>query len=98
MAKFQGLTFTPYRNLTDKEKNMSLYHLTKHFNFTWDYELGMYDSDQPGHPVKLPYSHEAFYDAMDEDDWADIYYCEENERYYIPTTRTMMQITQHMAA
>lgn len=96
MAKFQGLTFTPYRKFTDAEKEMDLYHMTKHFDFTWDYELGMFDGDVPGHSVKLPYTHKAFYDAMADDDWADIYYCEEREKYYVPMTRTMMLITQHV--
>lgn len=96
MAKFHGITFTPYRTLTDDERKMDLYHMTKYFNFSWDYALGMYDREQFGHPVKIPYSHDAFYKAMGEDDWADIYYCKETGKHYIPSTCTMMQITNHI--
>lgn len=97
MAKYQGMTFTPYRTLTEDEKEMSLYHLNKYFDFTWDHELGMHDRYHFPHSVKCPYSHEEFYNAMAEDGWADIFYCEQMERYYIPTSCTMMQIKRHIA-
>jgi len=97
MAKFQGVVFLPYRTFREEEKKMDLYHITKHFNLSWDYDLGMFDAPVGGHPVKFAYNHDAFYKAMGKDDWADIYYCEKTGKYYIPCTRTVMYITRNIA-
>ena len=98
MANFQGVAFTPYRAFTEEERGMDLYHMTKHFNFSWDYNLGMFDAPVCDHPVKFAYNHGAFYKAMGKDDRADIYYCELTGKYYVPCNRTVMEITQNIDA
>lgn len=93
MAKYNGLTFKPHRQFTAKEKNMTLAEMDRHFGFTWDFELGMFDSeDVHGNPQKFPYSHENFYENMKEDGWADIFICETNGNYYVPCSHTVMKI------
>lgn len=97
MAKYNGLTFKPYREFTEKERNMSLSEMDVHFRFSWDFELGMFDSENVhGNLQKFPYSHESFYENMGEDDWADIYFCEESEQYYVPSLHTMMKIERNI--
>lgn len=93
MARYNGLTFKPHREFTKKEKNMTLAEMDKYFGFAWNFELGMFDYKEiHGHPQRHPYSHESFYKSMKEDSWADIFICEENGKYYIPCTHTIMEI------
>ena len=99
MAKYNGLTFTPHRELTKKEKSMTLAELDKHLSLAWNFELGMFDSkDVHGYPQKFPYSHESFYSSMkiENEDWADIYFCENDKKYYIPCTHTVMEIRKNI--
>lgn len=93
MAKYNGFTFKPHREFTEKEKNMTLPEMDRYFGFTWDFELGMFqNAEVHGKLRKFPYSHEGFYKSMKDDAWADIYICEENGKYYVPCSETIMEI------
>lgn len=93
MAKYNGYTFIPHRKFTEKEKNMTLAQIDRYFGFTLDFELGMFKrADVHGNAQKHPYSHESFYENMKDEDWADIYICEENGKYYVLCSGTIMEI------
>ena len=97
MAKYNGLTFKPHRQFTEKEKNMTLAEMDRYFGFAWDFELGMFDSaDVHGNKQKFPYSHKSFYASMGEDGWADIFICKTNGKYYVPSTHTVMEIKHNI--
>ena len=70
MAKYNGFTFKPHREFTEKEKNMTLPEMDRYFGFTWDFELGMFqNAEVHGKLRKFPYSHEGFYKSMKDDAW-----------------------------
>ena len=97
MAYYNGLIFKPHRQFTQEEKNMTLAEMDKHFMFTWDFALGMFDSaNVHGNKQKFPYNHKSFYESMGEDAWADIFICELNGKYYVPCSRTVMEIKRNI--
>lgn len=97
MAIYNGLEFKPHREFTEVEKKMTLSEMDQHFVFTWDFDLGMFDSeDVHGHKRKIPYNHSAFYKEMGADGYADIFLCVQNGKYYVPCSRTVMQIQRNV--
>ena len=78
-------TFVPYREYTSDEKQKDLRQLTDKFQLRSDPDLGM--SKYPGN--KAEYDWNSFIDTANKSGSADIFYCRETDRYYIPGENEM---------
>ena len=78
-------TFIPYREYTPDEKQMDLKQLMDKFKLRSDPDLGM--SKYPG--KKAEYDWNSFIDTANKSGSADIFYCRETDRYYIPGENEM---------
>lgn len=84
---YNGFTFKPHRKLNTKEKGLDLYNTSKLLNLRRDKELGMWNYDDR----KVDYDYKGFYKIADEVEIADIFYCVETGKYYIPCSNEMFQ-------
>lgn len=84
---YNGFTFRPCRVLNAKEKELDLHKTMKVLNMRRDTELGMWNYDDK----KVNYNYKEFYKMADDVEIADIFYCIETEKYYIPCNNEMFQ-------
>ena len=82
---YQGCHFKPVRQFTKAEGDF--YDITRRLRR--DVELGMMETDYYG-KQKHPYSHEEFY-AASTDKEADIFFCLETMKQYVPCTHEMQE-------
>lgn len=82
---YNGYTFIPHRVLNSKEKGLDLYNTTKVLNLQRDFELRMWNYDDK----KVDYNYKEFYEVADTVEIADIFYCIDTGRYYIPCNNEM---------
>lgn len=81
---YQGCHFKPVRQFTEEE---NFWEVTGHIRR--DEELGMMEADYYG-KQKRPYSHDEFY-AASTDKKADIFFCLETMKNYVPCTHEMQE-------
>jgi hypothetical protein len=84
---YNGFTFIPHRKLNENEKGLDLSNTMKVLNMRRDNELGMWNYDDR----KVDYNYKEFYKIADSVEIADIFYCVEMKKYYIPCGNEMFQ-------
>lgn len=84
---YNGYTFIPHRKLSEIEKGLDIYNTTRILELRRDPELGMWNYDNR----KVDYNYDEFYKIADAIEDADIFYCVETERYYIPCENELFQ-------
>lgn len=82
---YQGVHFKPVRRFTEKDGDF--YEVTKRLKR--DVNLGMMEADYYG-LQKQPYSYKEFY-AASTDKTADIFFCFETQKEYVPCTHELQE-------